>query len=393
VTLHQLDFIRADRTRIVTRQKCPKERMLGYHMPLQNGLPMGLMKRGSKYEASFGALLHELLACVLLGRPVDTLLIEAMGDLSKICTDAFPDLEAAEKAHFVKEQQWLLRLLVHGWAKFRLPAILRDYEVVSVEKEHEVTFQPSDYLPDAFANMQRPLVIPFRFDALLRDKSSGMLYIMDWKTTKAASEDWNIALDNSLQSNLYIEGAQKLYPDEIVGGIFYEGLVKGYRQMDNARSSKYQGQVIQYGSPLYGWHKGSVVYKDYAAGRMRHFMPDTAGFSEKNMVESLTGFGWNIPQLFPSTMPWKPLNIGHTIGQVIVNENTFRQNLEFWLACPKGSAEKTWYENILFEQHLDNCFKYGSKHPCQFVDICHGGIHEEEIANIYEQRVPHHAGE
>lgn len=227
-----------------------------------------------------------------------------------------------------------------------------------------------------------------------------MLFIQDFKTTSNASSDWNTNLDNSLQSNLYIGAAEVSY-GEHVGGIYYEGLVKGYRQMDNAKSSPYQGIPIQYGSGLYGWtnsphryqegNKSGILGPKYVSGYKRIFLPTNFGTAAHDeFFDQMEKAGWNPREFFPSTIPWRPLDIGQIIGQTIINENEFQGCLDLWESAPDNSPEKAYYENFLFEKTLGNCYKYGSRNPCEFVDLCHGKIHEDEIGTIYEPRIPHH---
>jgi hypothetical protein len=383
MSIEPLEFIRSSRSQIVTRHRCRRERLLGYHFG-----GTGLEAKGGKYEAKFGQILHSLMAdCMTYKYWPGASAHRWAAELEDLIRKDFCDLERAHLDHFVEEQRWLLLLLGYGWCTLRMPRILREYEVVSVEQEHTVTFDPNKWVPSNFASFSRPLVLPLRFDVVLRRKADGLLFILDFKTATQASEDWNINLDNSLQSHLYTVGAEMLY-SEPIGGISYEGLVKGRRELDKAKSSPYQGQIIQYGSFLYGWRdRNGKVSKEYATGKQRHFMPS------KRLVEDvwadLQQAGWNLSSFFPSTMPWKPLNSGFVVAQVIVNENDFTNNLEMWQAAE--GPEKLWYEQMLFEQSLDSCFKYGSKHPCQFVPICHEGLCEDEINLRYAAREDHHA--
>jgi hypothetical protein len=372
-------MIRSERSRIETRQKCVKERFLGYHYDGQ-----GLTKKGAKYEAAFGAIVHNALAFALTN-PKD-----AQHDpfwsfpfRVKIKEAVLTHLGEPEGSHTCTEQIALLRFLVEGWIKQRLPYILKEFEVMEVETEMHVVLLPEKYLPTPLANTMQPVHLPLRMDCLLRRKSDGLLFILDFKTTGRASEDWNVNLDNSLQSHLYITGAEEIY-GEPVAGIFYEGLVKGYREMDKAKSSPFNGQVIQYGSPLYGWVKDGII-GEYKPGAQRAFLP-TKYVDFRGFINSVP----NLREWFPSTIPWRPLDIPKQVASVIVNENVFHHNLSTYNSIHVGDPNKEMYENVLFEQSLGNCFKYGARHPCQFVEICHNKLSPDAYSSVYDKREDHH---
>jgi hypothetical protein len=222
---------------------------------------------------------------------------------------------------------------------------------------------------------------------LVKRRSDQLLFIVDFKTTSQASEDWNITLDNSLQSHIYCTAAELLYNDP-VGGMIYYGLVKGRREMDKAKSSPYQGKVIQYGSPLYGWKdRQGKVSSDYTAGKTRQKLFDVDDTGDELLGKIKSAYG-SYTKWFPSTIPWKPQDSGHVMGQIIVNENRYANDLEMYNNA--NDSVKVYYEQTLFEQNFNQCFKYGTKHPCQFVQICHEHIHEDEMKMIYSEREDHH---
>jgi hypothetical protein len=385
------DIITVSRSAIQTRLKCRRERQLGYDYE-----GTGIVRNGSKFDAMIGNCAHTGLADMLrraktgLGGYVTSRSM-AVKELTQWFTANGFDIEGEDR-HAFQEQRWLLLILLYGWEKFRLPAIIREYTIEQVEREQLVEFKPSDYLPNGLAEVVKPVQLPLRLDALLRRKSDQLLFILDFKTVSSPTDDWNVMLDNSLQSHLYVEAA-KLIVNEPIGGIMYEGLVKGKRQMDNAISSPFRGQTIQYGSFLYGWEKAGTLYKDYVKGRQRAFIPaHQSNEKVEHMVEAvLPGLGFDMSSYFPNTLPWMPLDSHFVIGQVIVNENEYANNLETVNSYPEGSPLRAYYNEVLFEQNLDGCFKYGAKHPCMFVDICHNKIHPDEIKQLYSPREDHHA--
>ncbi len=365
-----------------TRQKCKRERYYSNHYGPER---KGLQLRGSKYAADFGNLFHEGAAMLLTTGQVGNF----KDEVNRIVRESFPQMDEADTIFTVNEQSDLLHLLLVGWKKYRLPAITKQYEVVSVEQEWRYTFMPGDYLPANYAAILRPLVLPLRIDALLKHKDTGVHFILDFKTAGRVSDDWNTALDNSLQSCLYLEAAER-YIGEYLGGIFYAGAVKGKRELDKAKSSPYQGKVIQYGSFLYGWRdKAGKVHKEYVTGRTRHYIP-RSDVSFEVSLRAIEDAGFNIQSYFPITVPWKPMNTRSVVAQQIVAENNYQGELEMLWEHDPITPEFKAAEGMLMEQSLTNCFKYGTKNPCQFVSICHHSMEEEEIDSMYETRIDHH---
>lgn len=386
--------IRTSRSAVETRQLCDHKRFLGYHRGGQ-----GIVKRGTGYEKDFGIIVHEAMKNVLLpyvgpNRP------EVMAPSyhpGQECVD-LGELILVDyngSTHMVEEQMWLLKFLVEGWQRYRLPHILRRYTILDVEREETVKFTGDKYLPANLAAIMTPFELPLRLDMRLERKLDKVMEIGDFKTARSAGEDWNVTLDNSNQSHLYTEGVEQLY-SRYCGGIFYEGLVKGHRQMDNAKSSEFTGQVIQYGCPLYGWRdKKGECHPSYVNGRVRVFLPNALNWETIGQL-----FDWwnaetdTLAEYFPTTQSFRPLDSAAIVGQTIVNENRFQRDLDTYNALDEEHPEKELVKNVLFEKSLNSgCFKYGPNHKCEFSDICHGRMSEEEIVMQYEQRKDHHTDE
>lgn len=377
--------IRSDRSRIQTRQKCERERFLGYHAK-----GTGMAKVGAKYDAEFGAMLHELLADVLVNDGIMSSVVwESVSKRLEVAVGAAFGKLYTEKTlqHICREQWALLMLFVHGWVKFRLPFIKKEYDILEVETERTVVFKATDYLPMNVAQYQRNLELPLRRDAVLAGKTDPQLmYILDWKTTSRTGSDWETGLQNSLQSNLYIAGSEELNSDAYWGGIIYEGLVKGRREVDKANSSPFKGMPIMYGSFLYGWKKDGVVSATYKTGAQRVFLPDAKEGGTWSEVLEYIGTIHPLNEFFPVCIAYRPNSHKAVVAQQILAENDYANKLELYNSIP---PPEQWHYESLFEQTLDGCYKYGSKHPCPFVDVCHGG-HQLEDGTLYEPRTDHH---
>ncbi len=371
--------IRIDRSRIEARKLCTRKRYLGYD---RDGT--GYALDGNKYEAEFGQILHTVMSDVLNGDEVNTALSQNYGDISTAVLTHLP----VYTDYTIREQQWLLWALVRQWVHHRLNNIRANYKLVSTEVEHLVTFDPRQYLPEQLAGSMRPIELMFRPDAVF-EREDGVLFVMDFKTTIRGSDDWALHHERSLQTYVYTEAMKVLHPDRQFGGVWYEGLVKGYRELDTAKSSKWQGEVIQR-CPLYGWEKNGELC-DYKPGAQRAFVPEYFRYDPPHTWQHIAQQPANL--WLVNTIPSNPYDSSNIIGQIIVNENTYRYDMDMVESWPRGSYNRDVYENIMMEQDFHACYKYGSKHPCEFVQWCHSGLDEEAKMQVYKPRVPHHDNE
>lgn len=374
-----------------TRQLCRRKRLLTNH---HNG--HGWQPATDKWEPRFGQILHDALSTTLWEREVSR---TTQNKLEVSIMDAAHLIFADDPniVHVVNEQCWLATLLVQGWHRYAHPQLRHLYKhVVETEKEHTVVFQPADYLPVNVANVVQPLEMPLRRDGVLTTGDGRRQVILDWKTTSRPSTDWEVNLQNSLQTHLYIAATEQLLigSGKYVDGVVYHGLVKGKREIDRAKSSPFCGQFIQYGSFLYAWEKAGKISATYTTGSARVYLPATVewqaayrdGFDELFIyLETI----FNMREYFPTTLPFRPLNVGETVGQQIIAEHEFATVLAYYEQMPP--TERWRYESVLFEQTLSACHKYGTKHACPFVEYCTGNWDAEDLANNYQPREDHHA--
>jgi hypothetical protein len=378
MAVNKHDSIIVDRSRVETRLVCQRKRYYGYDV---NGT--GWAKPGHKYEAAFGNAIHTAFTRLLSGDAEATVQTQLQEDVHHAVRTQVPD----HTAHTLQEQADLARYLVQHWWTRRWPTIRQDYTVLETEQEHQVTFDPFIYLPRIIAETLRPITMLFRPDVVLQRNDDQMVFAMDYKTTSRASDDWAVHHEQSLQTHLYSAALSEHYGPSY-GGIWYEGLVKGYREMDTARSSPFMGQVIQYGSPLYGWHSKQGVIGKYAAGSTRVYLP----MHHHGFDTWYAEVGSKEPVLV-STLPVLPMGWQQTVAQMILNENHYQQQVETIQQYQTDRTVQEWVADALMQQNRTACYKYGTKHPCEFVDLCHGQLTTDDVATVYEARVPHHEGE
>ena len=109
--------------------------------------------------------------------------------------------------------------LLKEWFKTWGEDELTNYEILEVEQEHVVHFGPDD-----------SLIMTVRLDQLVKDKSTGIHYVKDLKTTGWSAGKIYQQTDLGDQMTCYIWAANKVYPeipihDAIVDILYHRGQV------------------------------------------------------------------------------------------------------------------------------------------------------------------------
>jgi PD-(D/E)XK nuclease superfamily len=142
---------------------------------------------------------------------------------------------------FDKEQNLALaQALCLGWWRSRAQEFFSKYEVLSVEEEIRVPLASN-------------ILLQARCDAVVRERSSGMLWVFNWKTTSSPG-DWTDQWKYDVQSMTEALAAQE-HHGEYVQGCIFEGFIKG---------SKYKGVST---SPLITGYTDGHVWE--AGGKAR----------------------------------------------------------------------------------------------------------------------------
>jgi len=125
-------------------------------------------------------------------------------------------------------EEWLMHkalaeALVRGWRRARFERFMERFEILKVEEE---------WLTKLAAN----LGLKSRIDVVVRDRITGFIYVIDWKTSSSI-KDWSSQWEDEILVLTQALTTQEQMGEEVAGVIF-EGLYKG---------GKYKGQ---YTSPL-----------------------------------------------------------------------------------------------------------------------------------------------
>jgi hypothetical protein len=382
------------RSAIDDRQDCPRMRFLGYDFDGQ-----GYQSKATRVPLIGGTHEHELLANIVghygglievpSGDPI-AFFVARMREAYKeeILAAGVRDLNDVEVKFVMEEQLHLLEMMARGFVHYRLPHLLDTYEVVSVEKQWGWELGPG-------------VVLPLRFDIVFRRKDDNLLYIGDYKGAPYVDDAWQRKHENSLQTMLYITALEE-ETGEMVGGIFYEGLVRGYWRKDTAKSSPFFGRQIQQSPYCYGYinRNTSEMLAEYT---------NRKGFEKFRVAEEMSVKSWMdfliekdiLPGLFITMDPVAPPpELRDRIrNQAYQGEVRYLRDLELFNEMREkyGIDDPRVQEHLdlMAPQHTDRCFAYGADNRCSFSEagLClspGAGLETIPQDPMFKQREPHH---
>jgi hypothetical protein len=349
-------------------------RFLRYHYPDEDGQPRGLERVEPSIPQLNGTFVHQALELILTGTSLEEALDLARGAylLGIERTDS--------NEFFVKEQLFLLECLVRAWVKVRLPVILAEYEVVSVEEELRWP-------------MDSQIIDMVKCDVILRRRSDGLLFILEFKTTSSAREDWALQWECNTQVLLNTVAVQEM-AGEPVGGMLIEGIIKGPHRRETAKRSAFVGMKIQHSPLCYGYMSpGGDIYSDYHYGWDKvalwdHTTPK-AWVDHFSMEELDTLFFRPVGPIKP-----KPQDLMSVRRQVVAQEKKVARDVEKVLGkiIPLEPLPNELDEE--FPKNYSHCLRYFG-YPCSYMDLCYtGAVAEDPVGSgKYRWRRPHHIEE
>lgn len=360
-------IVRVDRSRIQAYLECKRLRYLRYHFPDETGKRRGIVPKVKGRPLVNGAFNHKAIELHLTGTELDEAIAYATGAYL---------LECGKEPEEVREQLCLLEGLVRAWVRYRLPRILAEYEVVSVEEE-------LDWPLDC------QIVDMVKCDVLLRRKSDGMLFILEFKTTGDASGWWRDQWRHNTQVLANTLAIQEVR-GEPVGGMLIEGMVKGKFKADTAKSSPWFKQDIQHSILCYAYKEevdGEWVYStSYHAKKQKVAVWEE--MTPKEWVEMLDQE--ELESLFAPMQPMKP----RLVDLLRWRRQTLHQEklIELDLMMVDEHGDDALDER--FPKNDAHCFRYFG-HPCPYEPLCFNAEVEADPigSGKYEWRKPHHETE
>lgn len=363
--------VRVDRSRIQAYLECKRFRFLRYHYPdPETGQGRGIVPTTKAKALVSGSFIHKVIELHLTGTDLDEAIAYAKG--------AFL-VEVGKEEGECAEQLCLLEGLVRAWVKWRLPRILEEYEVVSVEEELEW-------------ELDCQIVDMVKCDVLLRRKSDGLLFILEFKTAKQASGWWRQQWAHNTQVLANTLAIQEV-KGEPVGGLLIEGLVKGRWEKDTARSSPWFGKEIQHSLLCY-------IYKEEVDGEWVYSTTYHAKKLKVAVWEEMTPKAWvelltpeELDSLFCPLEPMKPklLDLLRWKRQTVWQERGVARDVA---EVGRGGEVDEERLDELFPKNDSHCFRYFG-HPCDYEPLCF--TREVELDPVgsgkYGWRKPHHITE
>jgi hypothetical protein len=426
-----------DRSRIQEWQRCPRARYLGYSL-----LRTGVRKVRATIPLATGAHTHDGLADMLrqvqqfsaaghdnianmLRVDIDRSVSIALDGYRAELQERGLDIELGEDGAYVAaEQMALVEGMLRAYALKGLGELVERYEILEVEREdcwHRFTslYPENTSLVDDYS-----IDLQARADALLRERSTGDLYILSFKT--AASKDWRQDSDNRHDVQGLSEAAvverrlRETDPDARIMGIQMVYLYKGRRsQRDDSGPWLTDSPLIR------GWTREGITDRDYA-WRYKWDGPDTWPDTGRLRGHTL-GKGWSKFDAWTATggvKAWIDLLASGTV-QPDIDRNPFddtyamplpiyRQDRDMldWIEQAQSQerdviSRALTAENIriddptmlhqalngLFPQYRRSC-DWPSK--CQFQEICFGDdtmLTSPCSTGLYQLRQAHHEPE
>lgn len=231
-----------DRSRILDYQACPRRRYLAYHYR-----GTGIQKIAKALPLVFGSAFHEGAELMLRGE-IEAAVLKAKLFLSNVFEKRRvgfdgekPSDVGAAWMYGAEEQAAMAEALLRGFWAFEGEYLLRDFEILEVEAEGK-------------ALLTEGMELMFRPDALVREKATGDIYEISWKTFSTWGDKQHSQAKVDMQSCSEVWGRlnDKTNPMPIsaIEGVLYKFCTKGSRRKD-----KWDGLYKQGSHLIYGWRR------------------------------------------------------------------------------------------------------------------------------------------
>ena len=408
------------RSAVITHQRCPRRRFLGYHY---EGL--GIVKQKLQAPLATGGYTHVGLASLLKGSSVEEACGLAVSKYTEELATRGLDLDVNEdQAMVAAEQVALTEAFIHLAHRRVIPQLLEEYELLDVEREEWFVL---------YEDQRMCLILEARCDGLLREKAAtlvqpaftskgqqmvetpiaGDLYVLSWKTLAFWDRRTRLEAKTDMQglSEAY---AVELRVGEPVLGAKMIHFLKGKRKEWPEDSGRYiQGSPFVHAwmnatgpTPQFAWtyfwsspddvnEWGRPVNHRLGKGWKHCFIPDVMPIAEWVQMLDEGEVQKEIEQdalakqfISPMPEPRSPDQKQRWLRQIETQEMAIASYLE-QLEQVTGETLEAMLDSF-FPQYSHSC-NYPTE--CTFWHLCHTS---EEVANpesLYQIRQPHHPGE
>jgi hypothetical protein len=232
-------MIQVDRSRILDAQSCPRKRWWAYHFGGK-----GIQRLSKSLPLVLGGTFHDGMATLMEGKEIDAAVLRAQLELSNAFEEKGIVVEGdAQLAMF--EQGALVEGMLRAWEIHEGESFRNAFEVIEVEQE-------------GVAELAEGMELLYRPDAVVRERSSGDVYVLSLKTCSSYSQITFNQAQTDMQSMSEVFGVQQKLGLK-VEGVLYRHIVKGRRALDD-----YSGQYRQDSHLIYGWVRGNGEDQEWA---------------------------------------------------------------------------------------------------------------------------------
>ena len=163
-----------DRSRILSMQACPRKRWYEYHFA-----GSGIQAKRKSLPLVFGDAYHQAAEVFLTGGDVDEAVAKAHLFLDLTFSVEGVDWnEEKQTLYGIAEQKAIAEGLIRGWCISQCETFLETFDVLEVEQEGR-------------ADLGNGVTLMFRPDALVREKATGDIYVVSWKTASTFGK-WTV---------------------------------------------------------------------------------------------------------------------------------------------------------------------------------------------------------
>jgi hypothetical protein len=416
-------FMLTDRSRILEWQRCPRARYLSYHYD-----GTGLASTRFAVPLATGAFIHEGLAVLLGGGDVEDAVLVAT-EKYRAHARSYIGAQGVNDDRYdylIAEQTALTEALLRVYALKQLPGLLSEFEVVRIEKEYEYEIAPG-------------IVLMVRVDALLKQRATGDLYVMSFKTDKGKDIAGKVAEARhdiqGLTEPLAVEKAGEGQPF----GVKMEFLIKGEWKEDERGSGirlqdSYLVRPWSRPGPVTGtdyawsyywectephvqvWKNGRHVtcegHKTHGLGETWKRVPiwehmpikDWIAMLASGQIQPEAGDPLELARIVSTPVPFyrNDSESNSRLVQLAAQEIGVEERLVAVADMQKEGLSLSHALNLAFPQHDRACNHPYSKddnfpYTCQFYQLCWEGNAEENLRNPYplgyRRRTPHHEPE
>jgi len=346
-------MIITDRSRIESWFDCPRKRYWMYEF-----LGWGVVPDGPPPEdLAYGIAFHEGAEMLMIGKSLSEALnagYKHIDLIQGITVDGIPKRDEFRALFYGH-----LRTLSEQF----MPRILERYDVVSVEEEIALPLGPD-------------VVDATRLDVGLREKETGDIYYVEWKTDSNPS-DIGPRMEYNLQFVLGVAALRKVLGERVVGSLIV-GVDKGQKRGPTESEREDGKSGYRRESPFtYAYFKDNGWSKEWRLKWTKNWKKTPVWtvigldewyklLQEMNPVISLEQFTISTP------VRWTPESFASAAEQIVTLERRIDEGCRSIQTSGITTAQRESILNQYFPMNRKNCRNDGGyKRTCPFAEMCH----------------------